>query len=457
MKKLLFAPPADSLLASRLLPDKKEDFLGQPHLMGPGGVLSGFFDAGTLRSMVLFGPPGCGKSSFVHLSKSLLPFHFETVRGAEDGLPNLRKALEAGKSFREAGQQTVVVIEEIDRFTRSQQDVLVPYLERGDVILLGLSFDNPIRALLPTLVSRVLIFPFHSLAPEDLKKLLERGRNRLQRDRGAPVRIEDEAADLLVRRAGGDGRKLLLALEALAVSCGGMSGPVNIGLDEAVRFEGISGGLLRDGESHYDFISAFIKSVRNHDPDAALHYLARMIETGEDPMYVARRLVILAAEDIGLANPQALSIAVSCLEAVRSIGLPEARIPLAETAIYLALSPKSNSAYTAIGRAIKAVRDGFLPPVPEFLKNVHLRSESLWEEAAPESSEYVYPHDQESGVSGQEYVPGNPRFYGPSKRQCGEEAGMVARQKEWERLKKWGERDVWARSREASKPKKKGK
>jgi putative ATPase len=456
MKKSIFAPPSDSLLASRLLPEKKEDFLGQPHLMGHGGILSGFLDAGTLRSTILFGPPGCGKSSFVHLAKSLLPFHFETVRGAEDGLPILRKALEAGKSFREAGQQTVVVIEEIDRFTRSQQDVLVPYLERGDVILLGLSFDNPIRALLPTLVSRALIFPFRPLAPLDLKKLLERGRNRLQRDRGAPVRIEDGAGDLLVRRAGGDGRKLLLVLEAFAVSYGGTSGPVNIGLEDAMRFEGLSGGLLRDGESHYDFISAFIKSVRNHDPDAALHYLARMIETGEDPMYVARRLVILASEDIGLANPGALPIAVSCLEAVRSIGLPEARIPLAETAIYLSLSPKSNSAYKAIGRAIKAVREGFLPPVPEFLKNVHLRSESLWEEESTESSEYIYPHDQETGVSGQEYVPGNPRFYVPSKLQRGDEAGMVERQREWERLKDWGERNVWTQDREAPRPKKKG-
>lgn len=456
MKKSLFGPSIDALLTTRLLPDDKEDFLGQSHLMGPGRVLSGFLDAGTLRSMVLFGPPGCGKTSFVHLARSRLPFHFETVRGAEDGLPSLRKALEVGKSYREAGQQTIVVIEEIDRFTRSQQDVLVPYLERGDAILLGLSFDNPIRTLLPTLVSRTLLFPFYPLEPPDLAKLAEKGRILLEKDRAAPVRIESEAMDLLIRRAGGDGRKLLLALEALVLAHGGKSGPVRIDREEAERFEGLSGGLIHDGESHYDFISAFIKSVRNHDPDAALHYLARMIETGEDPLYVARRLVILASEDIGLANPGALTLAVACLDAVRSIGLPEARIPLAETTIYLALSPKSNSAYKAIGKAVKAVRGGFLPPVPDFLKNVHLRSETLWEEDGDPSA-YVYPHDQETGVASQEYVPGNPRFYVPPASQKGDEEGMVERQKEWELLKKWGKRELWTEHWSGTSRKKKEK
>ncbi len=455
MKKSLFDPSVDSLLTNRLLPDRKEDFLGQPHLMGPGGPLSGFLEAGTLRSMVLYGPPGCGKTSFVRLVRSKLSFHFETVRGAEDGLPDLRKSLEVGKSYREAGQQTVVVIEEIDRFSRSQQDILVPYLERGEVILLGLSFDNPIRALLPTLVSRILLFPFYPLEPPDLARLAERGRMQLEKDRAAPVRIEREGMDLLIRRAGGDGRKLLLTLEALVIAHGGKSGTLRIGRDEVERFAGLSGGLMRDGESHYDFISAFIKSVRNHDPDAALHYMARMIETGEDPLYIARRLVILASEDIGLANPGALTLAAACLDAVRSIGLPEARIPLAETTIYLTLSPKSNSAYKAIGKAVKAVRGGFLPPVPEFLKNVHLRSESLWEEDR-DTSGYLYPHDQKNGVDRREYVAGNPRFYEPPTSQRGDEEEMVERQKEWERLKEWGNRETWTEHWGGSSRKKKG-
>lgn len=432
--KSLFDTPEDRPLPTRLMPEQPEAFLGQAHLMGADSPLKGLLEARTFRSMVIYGPPGCGKSSFVHLLECLLPFHFHVVRGSEGSVSDLKKVIDIGKDYRRSGQKTVLVIEEIDRFTRTQQDVLVPALERGDILLLGLSYDNPVRALLPPLVSRVLIFPFYALSTEDLGVLLERCRLFLERERGGTVEVEQDARSLLIRRSGGDGRKLVLVFEAIvAASRGGVS-PLRIGADHVARFETLPGGIGRDRESHYDLISAFIKSVRNHDPDAAVHYLARMIETGEDPLFIARRLVVLASEDIGLANPVGLTVAVSCLEAIRSIGMPEGRIPLAQTTLYLALSPKSNSAYKAVERALTEVREGFLPPVPEFLKNVHLSGSTLWQESS-ERELYRYPPDDPSGVSPQTYFSGKTPLYLPPLLPAGEENEMRRRLLEWQRLK----------------------
>ena len=446
--KSLFDSPEERSLIARLLPERPDAFLGQSHLMGSAAPLRSLLEARTFRSMVIHGPPGCGKSSFVHLAEHLLPFHFQLVRGSEGSAADLKKAIDQGKDYRRSGQPLILVIEEIDRFTRTQQGVLVPALDRGDILLLGLSYDNPVRFLLPPLVSRTLVFPFYPLCPENLESLLERARIFLVNEKKVKIEIEHDARSLLVRRAGGDGRKLLLVFEAMVVASGKSSGTLEIGMDQLARFEGSSGGLGRDLDSHYDLISAFIKSVRNHDPDASIHYLARMIETGEDPLFVARRLIVLASEDIGLANPGALPVAVSCLEAIRSIGMPEGRIPLAQTTLYLALSPKSNSAYKAVDRALGEVREGFFPPVPEFLKNVHL-TDNAFRQDGSNPEEYRYPPDEPSGVSIQRYFSGNGVLYSPPLHPQGEEEEMIQRLLEWRRAKG---RDAPTGSRDSESP-----
>jgi putative ATPase len=414
-----------------------EEFLGQPRLMGEGGVLRRLIMNRTFRSMVIYGPPGCGKSAFVHLSRKMLPYHFETVRAGEASGNDLRKSIDRGISYRQSGQECLLVIEEIDRFTRTQQDALVPALEREDIRLLGLSFDNPVKTLLPPLASRLLLFSFQPLSPENLSVLLERGRRFLERREGIPVRLSAEAVSFLVRRSGGDGRKLLITIDVLVSARKGEASGQEIVIDLAAvrRMDAVSGGVSLDRESHYNLISAFIKSVRNHDPDSAVHYLARMIDAGEDPVFIARRLVVLAAEDIGLANPLALTVSVACLEAVRSIGLPEARIVMAETALFLAMSPKSNSAYRAIDRALAEVRDGFLPPVPFFLRNV-LPPSSVQSGMLQEREEsYLYPPDTPTGVSLQSGLPEGHTVYFPPEHLSGEESEMVRRLRDWKRLK----------------------
>ncbi|AFS53148.1 replication-associated recombination protein A [Leptospirillum ferriphilum] len=435
--KSLFEPASQKPLSSLLFPDRPEEFLGQPHLMGERGILRRLIAVRSFRSMVIHGPPGCGKSAFVHLLQKVLPFHFEVVRAGESSGGDLKKAIDRGVSYRQSGQDCLLVIEEIDRFTRTQQDVLVPALERGDLLLLGLSFDNPLRALLPPLASRLLLFSFQPLSPDDLLTLLERGRQFLEKRDRSPVSISPEAASVLVRRSGGDGRKLLLLFEALVISRKdhGERREVQIGLPEVHGMEAGSGGIFYDREQHYDLISAFIKSIRNHDPDSAIHYLARMIESGEDPVFISRRLVILASEDVGLANPHALTVAVSCLEAVRSIGMPEGRIVLAETSLYLALSPKSNSAYRAIDRAIREVREGFLPPVPFFFRNVS-PSSVIQSGAFPDKRDpYLYPPEMPNGVSPQSGLPEGHTVYSPPERLVGEESEMVKRLERWRRQK----------------------
>lgn len=437
--KSIFEAPREIPLPSLLLPETIRDFLGQTHLMGEKGFLRGLLERRTFRSMILFGPPGCGKSSFVRILEKTMPYHFVTVRAGESSGGDLRKAIDRALSFRQSGQEPLLVIEEIDRFTRTQQDALVPALERGDLLLMGLSFDNPVKTLLPPLASRLLILPFRPLDPADLSALLEKGRIFLENHLGVRILIEDDAVSMMVHRAGGDGRKLLITLDALLSTLHGGAGSDEVRIDAAMirRMEGGTGGIFHDAETHYDLISAFIKSVRNHDPDASVHYLARMIASGEDPLFIARRLVVLAAEDIGLSNPMALPVAVACLEAVRSIGLPEARIPMAETTLYLALSPKSNSAYKAIDRALAEVREGFLPPVPPFLKNVHLPDHSGGI-ATEDKEAYLYPHDTPRGVSSQSGLPEGHQIYLPVKNVRGEEREMLSRLEEWQRMKKTG-------------------
>jgi putative ATPase len=405
MKSLFGDGPASlpfASLAGRLWPesvDGPKGFFGQDSSR-EGVLLRHVLKTGFLRSMVLYGPPGCGKSAFTRLLFKLHDIRQTTLRGSETSSSEIRQSIDRAKGDRKAGARHILVVEEIDRLGKTQQDLLIAPVDEGDVVLIGLSNENPLRTFLPALASRVLSIRFHALSHQEIARILDRALSFLSDQAALPIRMGDGGRKILIERSGGDARRMLGALEwAFDMDRAGSSGK-EILIRESSILEGIgqSGGLYFDRENHFDLISAFIKSVRNHDPDGALHWLARMIESGEDPLYVSRRLIILAAEDIGLADPFALTLATSCLSAVSAVGLPEARIILSETTIYLAMSPKSNSAYKAIDRAINAVRDGFLPPVPSHFKAQHRNT-------------YLYPPDQPGGVSPQKSIPPGTSFY----------------------------------------------
>lgn len=407
-------------LPYRMRPSSLDEFVGQQALLGPQGLFRRFLSEGRWPSMVLFGPPGSGKSGFVDLLPRLLPdYTFGYLNATMPGVGDLRPELQRGEMRRREGGQHVVVVDEIHTWSKSQQEVLLSGVETGQILLLGISNTTPYAALIPPLASRLLLFPFQPLDGDALSRLLDQGLSRLLREsRGQEIRLEASARTLLVRYAGGDGRRLLLALESAALLAASRAKPDQvIREDDVLAILSSAGQVYGDKDSHYDTISAFIKSVRNYDPDAALHWLARMVEGGEDPLYIARRLVILAAEDVGLADPQALTQAVSCYHAVREVGLPEGRIPLALTTVFLALSPKSTSAYQAIDRALADVRSGFVPPVPLYLRDrTSKRAFARGEAASP--LDYLYPPDQPDGVSPQVHLPEGEsrRYYDPMSR-----------------------------------------
>ncbi len=389
-------------LAGRLWPESVDGpmgFVGQDALK-KGGILRHVLETGFLRSMVLYGPPGCGKSAFTRLLFKLHSIRQTTLRGSETSSAEIRQSIDRAKGDRKAGARHILVVEEIDRLGKTQQDLLIAPVDEGDIVLIGLSNENPLRTFLPALSSRVLSIKFHPLSHEEIALILDRAIVFLSGQAGMPVFIGEGGKKILIERSAGDARRMLGALEwAFEVErC--HAGQAEIRISESSLLDGLgqTGGLYLDRENHFDLISAFIKSVRNHDPDGALHWLARMIDSGEDPLYIARRLIILSSEDIGLAEPFALTMATSCFTAVSAIGLPEARIVLSETTIYLALSPKSNSAYKSIDRALEAVREGFLPPVPPYFK-------------AENKSLYLYPPDQPGGVSPQRSIPPGTSYY----------------------------------------------
>jgi putative ATPase len=417
--------------------------VGQEHLLGPEGVLRAFLAQGRWPSMILFGPPGTGKSGFVRLLPDLLPDHsLVSLNATTAGVSELKKEIARGADRRQSGGRHIVVVDEIHTWSKSQQEVLLGAVESGQIILLGLSNASPYGALIPPLASRVLLFPFNPLDDEALRRLLARGIRQLSREKGHPISLTGEGESVLVRFAGGDGRRLLSTLEGAVLGASGRrnaeradGGELSVSEPDVLAILQTAGQYYGDKDTHYDIISAFIKSVRNYEVDAALHWLARMLEGGEDPLYIARRLVILASEDVGLADPHALTQAVSCFTAVSQIGLPEGRIPLALTTVYLSLSPKSTSAYRSIDRAQADVRGGWIPPVP-----VHLRDRTTKRGLSMTSTadlEYLYPPDLSEGVSPQEYLPGKdrePRYYIPEDR--GRERELKERYEAVLRIKK---------------------
>src|SRR5919107_2611203 len=403
-------------LAERLRPATLDEVVGQPHLTGVGGPLRSVAGPGRIGSIVLWGPPGTGKTTLARVLANTVEEEFVPLSAVTSGVKDLRAALEGARErLKYEGRGTLMFVDEVHRFNKNQQDALLPALEEGLVDFIGATTENPSFEVTAPLLSRSRVLRLRSLTEEDLGLLLDRSAEELGID------VSDEACEYLLRLAGGDGRRMLNALE---VASAGTKRVEVVDVERAVGQRALRYGR----EEHYDVISAFIKSVRGGDPDAALHYLARMIEAGEDPVFVARRLVILASEDIGNADPHGLPLAVSTAEAVRLIGMPEGRIPLAQATTYLASTPKSNAAYVGINAALADVRRENTPEVPMHLRNAVT---GLMKEEGYGSG-YRYAHDDQPEGMNDTYLPDELAgrvYYEPMK--SGDEAEIRARLQRW--------------------------
>ena len=387
-------------LAERLRPKTLDDYIGQKHLVGPGAVLRQMIDSGHISSFILWGPPGVGKTTLAQIIAHKLETPFYTLSAVTSGVKEVREVIERARSNRFFSQANpILFIDEIHRFSKSQQDSLLGAVAQGTITLIGATTENPSFEVIRPLLSRCQVYVLKSLEKADLIELMNRAIT--QDTELKKHHIEVKETNALLRFSGGDARKLLNILE-LVVQAVGEDEPVEIN-DEIVtnRLQQNPLAYDKDGEMHYDIISAFIKSIRGSDPDGALYWLARMVEGGEDPAFIARRLVISAAEDIGLANPNALLLANACFDVIMKIGWPEGRIPLAETTVYLATSPKSNSAYLGIDKALSTVKQTGNLPVPLHLRNAPT---GLMEELGY-GKDYKYAHDFPGHFVQQQYLP----------------------------------------------------
>ncbi|MDR0938283.1 MAG: replication-associated recombination protein A [Mediterranea sp.] len=386
-------------LAERMRPKTLDEYIGQKHLVGPGAVLRDMIDSGRITSFILWGPPGVGKTTLAQIIAHRLKTPFYTLSAVSSGVKDVRDVIERAKSNRFFSQASpILFIDEIHRFSKSQQDSLLGAVEHGTVTLIGATTENPSFEVIRPLLSRCQLYVLKSLEKDDLLELLHR-----VIDTDAMLKqkkIELRQTDAMLRYSGGDARKLLNILELVVEA---ERGDTVVVTDDLVtnRLQQNPLAYDKDGEMHYDIISAFIKSIRGSDPDGAIYWLARMVEGGEDPAFIARRLVISAAEDIGLANPNALLLANACFDTLMKIGWPEGRIPLAETTIYLATSPKSNSAYLAIDSALGLVRDTGNLPVPLHLRNAPTK---LMKQLGY-GQDYKYAHDYKGNFVEQQFLP----------------------------------------------------
>lgn len=386
-------------LAERLRPTTLNDYIGQQHLVGEGAVLRQMIDSGHISSFILWGPPGVGKTTLAKIIAYQLNTPFYTLSAINSGVKDVREAIERATQNRFFNQQSpILFIDEIHRFSKSQQDSLLSAVETGTVTLIGATTENPSFEVIRPLLSRCQVYVLKSLDKEDLLCLLDRA---LKNDPILKERnIELRETDALLRYSGGDARKFLGILDLLTTA----QPEGTLIIDNSIVTERLQQNPVaydKGGEMHYDIISAFIKSIRGSDPDAALYWLARMIEGGEDPKFIARRLVISASEDIGLANPNALLLANAAFDAVSKIGWPEGRIPLAEATVYLATSAKSNSAYLGIDAALEVVKNTGNLPVPLHLRNAPTK---LMADLGYHDG-YLYPHDYEGNFTPQQYMP----------------------------------------------------
>lgn len=390
-------------LAERLRPQTLDDYIGQKHLVGPDAVLRKMIDSGRISSFILWGPPGVGKTTLAQIIAHRLETPFYTLSAVTSGVKDVREVIEKARNNRFFTQASpILFIDEIHRFSKSQQDSLLGAVEQGTVTLIGATTENPSFEVIRPLLSRCQLYVLKSLTKDDLLELLHKA---VERDIILKTKhIEFRETDAMLRYSGGDARKLLNILELVVEA----DGTDQVVITDAVVAERLQQNPLaydKGGELHYDIISAFIKSIRGSDPDAALYWLARMIEGGEDPSFIARRLVISASEDIGLANPNALLLANAAFEAVMKIGWPEGRIPLAEATVYLATSPKSNSAYKGINDALQLVRKTGNLPVPLNLRNAPTQ---LMEELGY-GKDYKYAHDYQGHFVEQQFLPDDIR------------------------------------------------
>lgn len=395
-------------LAERMRPRSLDDYVGQKHLVGEGAILRKMIDAGRISSFILWGPPGVGKTTLAQIIAHTLKVPFYTLSAVTSGVKDVREVIERAKNNRFFDSASpILFIDEIHRFSKSQQDSLLGAVEKGIVTLIGATTENPSFEVIRPLLSRCQLYVLKPLGKNDLQGLLERAIHKDVVLKEKDITLKETSA--MLRYSGGDARKLLNILELIVNS---FSSDEIIITDEVVERELQQNPLAYDkqGEMHYDIISAFIKSIRGSDPDAALYWMARMIEGGEDPQFIARRVVISASEDIGLANPNALLLANAAFDTVMKIGWPEARIALAEAVVYLATSPKSNSAYLGINAAIARVRETGNLPVPLHIRNAptQLMAELGYHDG------YKYPHDYPGHFTSQQYLPSeiqNERFW----------------------------------------------
>lgn len=404
-------------LAARMRPRSLDEFVGQEQIVGLGTVLRAGIENDDLTSMIFWGPAGCGKSTLASVIAEHTACNFENFSAVTSGVPEMRKVIQRAKELRKAtGQRTILFVDEIHRFNKAQQDALLPHVEDGTVVLIGATTENPYFEVNSPLLSRSRIFRFEPLSDDLVRMLVERALMDEERGLGKEnIELEKDALDHIVDVAQGDARNALSALE-LAVKATKRDETEKKVVTEKIAEQAVQKRVLnydKNGDNHYDTISAFIKSMRGSDPDAAVYWLARMLAAGEDPKFIARRIVIQAAEDVGNADPMALMVATAAASAVQSVGLPEAQIPLAQAAIYLACAPKSNASYVAINRANKDVADRKPVPVPK-----HLRDTSYpGAKKLGHGEGYLYPHSFPGHHVEQEYLPNDAKsgvYYEPT-------------------------------------------
>lgn len=421
-------------LAVRMRPRTLEEFVGQDHFLGPGKLLRRMLEADRLSSLIFYGPPGCGKTALAQVVAERTRSHFCSVNAVAAGVKEVREVLAAAhQRLEEQGQRTILFVDEIHRFSRGQQEVLLPEVEEGVVILIGATTQNPFFALAAPLLSRSTLFVFEPLSREQIVTLLQRALRDVERGLGRyAVEAHAEALAYLAEQCEGDARRALNALEiGVQSSLAGREEGATVVFDLALAQDSIQRKVMvfdPAGDTHYDLASALIKSLRGSDPDAALYWLARLLESGEDPRFVARRLVIFASEDIGNADPFALVLAQAVWEAVERVGLPECRLNLSQGVCYLATAPKSNACTVAINEALRDVRQGRTLAVPLHLRDAHYRA---GREVLGHGVGYQYPHDHPEGFVAQEYVPAPVQYYRPTDR--GHEAKIRARLEQWRR------------------------
>jgi len=433
-------------LAVRMRPRTLEEFVGQQHFLGPGKLLRRMLEADRLTSVIFYGPPGTGKTTLAQLVATYTKSHFEQVNAAAVGVKEVRAILDAARErLGNSGERTVLFLDEIHRFNRAQQDILLPDVEAGHVLLVGATTENPFFAINSPLVSRSQIFQFAPITEEDIRALIQRAMADPERGFGKiQIRLDPEAMDLWATMSDGDARRALMALEVAVLSLQaekadketGRQGDKETGKSKEsdnlhelhITLDVAEQSMQRKaivydatGDEHYDAASALIKSMRGSDPDAAVYWVARMLEAGEDPRFIARRIAILASEDIGNADPQAIVVASAAYDIVERIGMPEAQLTLGQAAIYMAIAPKSNASATAIWTAMSDVKNGRTLPVPKHLKDTHYAGSKR----LGHGTEYKYAHDFEGGIVRQDYLGVDKRYYEPTER--GFEADIARR------------------------------